>query len=224
MNPISSSPEPPEPQDSTPRARLLAAAEQLLEKHGPDGLSIRELARECNVSTMGIYTIFGGKPGVMQALYGEGFARLYQHAASAEARDEPLKWLIGQMFAYRRFALDNVGMYKLMFGGEKRFKPAERNISFSTLAVPVDGAYPSFAALVDAVAACQGTAIAAVTTPADELAHNIWAILHGLVGLEIAGYVDEVNALERFRNGVRFVCSYFRFDPALTEIHVINSQ
>ena len=200
--------------DAALRAKLMMVAEQLLDRHGPDGLSIRELARECGVSTMGIYTLFGGRPGVMQALYAEGFVRLHAHALSAEQRDDPALWLIGQMAAYRRFAINNVGMYRLMFGGQRRFVPADRNSRFAGLTVPVTDAYPSFAALVDAVAACGGGAGEGAPA-AEDVAFAVWAHLHGLVGLEIAGYVAEEQAAARFAGAARMLmCGQFGFAPA----------
>ena len=204
-------------QSESQREKLLNCAERLLRIHGPDGLSIRQLARDGGVSTMGIYTLFGGKPGLMQALYSEGFTRLYEHAAAAEDREYPLKWLIGQMFAYRRFALGNVGMYRLMFGGEKRFTPADRNSRFSSLTVPIAEAYPSFGALVDAVAACQRDVDGGGTMPTEELAFIVWANLHGIISLEIAGYVHEGAALDRFKNMALFLSGYFSFDRARIE-------
>lgn len=202
------------PLDEAMRKRLLSVAEHLLVRHGPDGLSIRELARECGVSTMGIYTLFGGRPGVMQALYAEGFVRLHAHALSAENRQDPGLWLIGQMVAYRRFAINNVGMYRLMFGGQRRFIPADRNSRFATLNVPVADAYPAFAALVDAVTACAaGRSMGAMAM--DDVAYAVWAHLHGLVGLEIAGYVAEQDAAARFAGAVRMLmCSQFGLDQA----------
>lgn len=186
------------------RSRLLLIAERLLELHGPDKLSIRELAREGAISTMGIYTLFGGRTGVMQALYVEGFARLHQHAAAAEDPDHPLTWLTDELHAYRRFALNNVGMYRLMFGGEKRFKPTDRDQHFHSLVVPVVGAYPVYAILVAAIAAYQNTQNSA-KRPADELAHFAWGVIHGLVSLEIAGYVDSSLGDERFKMGIECI-------------------
>lgn len=201
--------------DGAMRARLMQVAEQLLDQHGPDGLSIRELARECGVSTMGIYTLFGGRPGVMQALYVQGFARLLDHALSAEDREDPANWLIGQMVSYRRFAIHNVGMYRLMFGGQRRFVPADSNSRFAGLTVPVTDAYPSFAALVDAVSACLAISAWDELSPVEDVAFGVWAHLHGLVGLEIAGYVPEADAARRFGGAVRMLMiSQFRFDAA----------
>jgi AcrR family transcriptional regulator len=194
--------EPPAPPEGDLRDRLLTIAGQLLQKHGPDKFSIRELAREGAISTMGIYTVFGGRAGVMQALYAEGFAKQHAYAASAINRADPRAWLIGELHAYRNFALQNVGLYRLMFGGEKRFTPAGRSREFQSLVVPDAGAYPVYSVLVDAIAACLALAPSASRRSADELAHVVWGTLHGLVGLEIAGYVDGPAAEARFKTGV----------------------
>lgn len=184
------------------RERLLVVAEVLLAKHGPDKISLRELAREAGISTMGIYTLFGGKDGVLRALYAEGFARLYRHAASAEDRSNPARWLLDALIAYRRFALANIGFYRLMFGGDKRFVPIDRNVRFGSLVVPDQGAYPSYGSLMDAFAEGQRQGVITSQRSADELAHLAWAIIHGLVGLEIAGYVDLASADDRFTGSI----------------------
>ncbi len=194
-------------------ARLLAEAEALVRRDGPDGIALRELARACGSSTMAIYTLYGGKPGLMQALYAVGFARLHAYALSAEHREAPLRWMVRQMLAYRRFALDHTGLYRLMFGGEKRFAPTGRHSNFTSLAVPVEDAYPAFAALVDAVGAClahhRPKTSGAAPDPADvqDFAFLVWGQMHGLVGLEIAGYADPDDALTRYQSAVRFICT-----------------
>lgn len=191
-------------------ARLLAEAEALVRRDGPDGIALRELARACGSSTMAIYTLYGGKPGLMQALYAVGFARLHAYALSAEHRDAPLRWMVRQMLAYRRFALDHTGLYRLMFGGEKRFAPTGRHSSFTSLAVPVEDAYPAFAALVDAVGTCLAYHRESAPDPAEvqDLAFLVWGQMHGLVGLEIAGYADPDDALARYQSAVRFICTH----------------
>lgn len=191
-------------------ARLLAEAEALVRRDGPDGIALRELARACGSSTMAIYTLYGGKPGLMQALYAVGFARLHAYALSAEHRDAPLRWMVRQMLAYRRFALEHTGLYRLMFGGEKRFIPTDRHTRFASLAAPVDDAYPAFAALIDAVGTCLAHHREAPPDPSEvqDLAFLVWGQMHGLVGLEIAGYADPADALGRYHNAIRFICRH----------------
>lgn len=198
--------------------RLLKIAESLLAEHGPDKLSLRELARQAGISTMGIYTVFGGKDGVMRALYAEGFARLYRYAAEAEDRASPVKWLYQALLAYRRFALDNVGFYRLMFGGDKRFVPIDRNARFGTLVVPDQGAYPSYGSLMDAFAEGQRRALITSQRSADELAHLAWAVIHGLVSLEIAGYVDMARADDRFEDSITLFVRSVLTDPTALDL------
>lgn len=191
-------------------ARLLEEAEALVRRDGPDGIALRELARACGSSTMAIYTLYGGKPGLMQALYAVGFARLHAYALSAEHRDAPLRWMVRQMLAYRRFALDHTGLYRLMFGGEKRFTPTSRNTRFASLAAPVEDAYPAFAALIDAVGTCLAHHRGNAPDPAEvqDLAFLVWGQMHGHVSLEIAGYADPADAVSRYQNAVRFICTH----------------
>lgn len=203
-------------------ARLLAEAEALIRRDGPDGIALRELARACGSSTMAIYTLYGGKPGLMQALYAVGFARLHAYALSAEHRNAPLRWMVRQMLAYRRFALDHTGLYRLMFGGERRFTPASRHNRFASLAAPVEDAYPAFAALVDAVGTCLAHHRAGTPDPAEgqDLAFLVWGQMHGLVGLEIAGYADPDDALPRYQSAVRFICANMGADAAAIDAEI----
>ena len=180
------------------RTQLLVLAEAALVAEGADKLSLRQLARAAGISTMGIYTAFGSKDGLLQALYAEGFQRLYRHAASAEDRSDPVKWLWDALHAYRRFALANMGLYRLCFGGEQRFVPVDRDLRFGTLTVPDRGAYPSYNSLMGAFAEGQRQGVITTQQSADALAHLAWAIIHGLVSLEIAGYVDPARADSRF--------------------------
>ena len=196
-------PESPPPDDREAlRRQLLSLAEAALAAEGADKLSLRQLARQAGISTMGIYTAFGSKDGLMRALYAEGFARLYRHAASAEDRNDPVKWLWDALIAYRRFALANVGLYGLCFGGERRFVPVDRDARFGSLTVPDQGAYPSYNSLMDAFAEGQRQGVITAQQSADALAHLAWAIIHGLTSLEIAGYVDPASAEARFRESI----------------------
>lgn len=196
------------------RRRLVEGAERMLARHGPDKLSLRELAREAGISTMGIYTLFGGKDGLMQALYFEGFTRLYRHALTAEDHDDPVGWLWQALFAYRRFALANSALYRLCFGGEQRFVPVPRDQRFGTLTVPDQGAYASYQSLMDAFAEGQRCGAIVAGQSADVLAHLTWAIMHGLVSLEIAGYVDPGHAEARFRESAAMFVRAIVVDPS----------
>ena len=64
----------PEPDETDARRRqVVEAAARVLAEDGPHGLSLRRIAAEAGASTQIVYTLFGGKPGLADALYGEGF-------------------------------------------------------------------------------------------------------------------------------------------------------
>ena len=205
------------------RQRLVAGAEKMLADGGVESLSLRLLAREAGISTMGIYTLFGGKDGLMQALYAEGFARLYRYALSAESKGDPVGWLWRSLNAYRRFALDHSALYRLCFGGEQRFVPVARDLRFGSLTVPDQGAYPSYKSLMDAFAEGQRRGVIVTEQSADALAHLAWAIIHGLVSLEIAGYVDPGQAERRFRESAAMFVRAVLVNPADLDAMVTGS-
>src|SRR5918997_456851 len=69
------------PSPSTTRETLLDAALRLLEERGPGALRIRDLAAAAEQSTMGVYTHFGSKQGLLEQLYLYGFRRLEDRLA-----------------------------------------------------------------------------------------------------------------------------------------------
>src|SRR5258708_30684304 len=62
----------------TLRVAMLDAAGALLHLEGPQALTTRRLADAVGTSTQAIYTLFGGKEGIVRAMYREGFDRLKQ--------------------------------------------------------------------------------------------------------------------------------------------------
>ncbi|MEM9696441.1 MAG: TetR/AcrR family transcriptional regulator, partial [Myxococcota bacterium] len=57
---------------------LLAAASRLLAEYGPEALTVRRIAHAAGCSTMAIYSHFGGKNGVVDGLFQEGFRTLIE--------------------------------------------------------------------------------------------------------------------------------------------------
>src|ERR1700742_4286482 len=55
---------------------LLAAAEAVLVREGPGGLTVRAVAAEAGIAPMGVYNRLGGKDGLVDALLVKGFSRL----------------------------------------------------------------------------------------------------------------------------------------------------
>ncbi|GAA1708061.1 TetR/AcrR family transcriptional regulator [Nonomuraea bangladeshensis] len=72
------------------RTAILDTATHLLVTEGPGALTVRRIAGEAGCSTKVIYTLFGGKDGLVEALWLEGFARFERRlrAAPKSARGE----------------------------------------------------------------------------------------------------------------------------------------
>ena len=76
---------------------------------------MRRVATEAGVSPMGVYSRFGGKQGLVEALFRRGFDRL-QEALESVGRDvEPMAAILEGCRQYRRFALDAPAVYSVMF-------------------------------------------------------------------------------------------------------------
>jgi len=160
------------PSTSTTRETLLDAALRLLEKRGPGALRIRDVAAAAEQSTMGVYTHFGSKQGLLEQLYLHGFRRLENRLESVPSDGQRPHDLLAFALAYRAFALDNEALYGLMF---ERATPDFIPSDASRLA-----ALSTFEMLTARVADWRPDR----TDPASD-AHLVWATMHGLVSIEL---------------------------------------
>ena len=177
------------------RRAILDAATRLLVQEGLPALTLRRVAREVGCSTTVLYTLFGGKQGIVDALWQEGFDRLWQAEEGALAGDEPLERLAALGRAYRTNALQNPDYYRLMFGGAvPGFHPSDR----------AGRDRPTFQVLVDAIRACIAAGLVRPEDPV-QIALVLWATVHGVVSLELAGNLSEPEASAVFGWAMRAV-------------------
>ena len=189
--------------------RLVDTAGRLLAEHGIDGLSLRRLATEAGTSTMSVYTRFGGKPQLLTAMYREGFARLGAFLAEASeasgASAEPLEVLAETGRAYRRAALASPTLYGLMFGPPPPgLDPTPED---------AEAAHATFRPLLEAVTRC--VEAGSLVGDPDRIAAHLWAVTHGMVGLELAGRLplDPVQVEEEYENAMVFGAAPFLPGP-----------
>jgi AcrR family transcriptional regulator len=76
--------------DDRSRANLLDVARTLLETEGPEALTVRRIAATAQLSTMNVYSRFGGKDGIIDELYSEGFHRLRARIAKHPKTGDPV--------------------------------------------------------------------------------------------------------------------------------------
>lgn len=172
------------PHSSPQRQRILDSAVAILAEKGQIGLTVRAVAVASGYSTTGIYTWFGGKDGLLEAIYRDGFSRFRDFIAEADSLSEPRERLQAAGERYWQWALANSTHYLLMFAGVPTlFTPspeaaAEADLSFTDLV----------------------TRSAAFTS--DDVAHHIWATLHGYTMLQIAMPAAEAQSFDRLREGL----------------------
>ena len=181
---------------------LVQAAHQVLAEEGPFGLTVRRVAQVAGVSTMNVYSRFGGKDGLVDELFIAGFTRLSERMSSRELTDDPYEDLRSCGREYRRFALENPTYYMVMFD---TVVPDWR---------PSDAAEQVAMACLGGLAAKVQRAIDAgqlQATDAQSLAVSFWATSHGLISLEMRlseGHEYDWEAIyeetcERLREGFR---------------------
>jgi AcrR family transcriptional regulator len=170
-------------ESSVSQAALLEAASTLLAEEGAEALSVRRIAAAAGCSTMVVYSRFGGKQGVVEALYVEGFERLARTMKSVRVSDDPVADLRRCAQRYRNFALENPTYYSVMFERSvPDFEPSEaaRTGALATLGILAERAQQG----ID-----QGR-----FPPQDalHLATCLWAANHGVVSLELRHVSDPV--------------------------------
>ena len=157
---------------STTRETLLDAALRLLVERGAGALRVRDVATAAEQSTMGVYTHFGSKQGLLEQLYLYGFRRLEDRLSGVPSNGRDRQELLEFALAYRAFALDNEALYGLMFErAAPDFVPSDASrlaglATFEMLAGRVADWRPDF-----------------IDPAAD--AHLVWATMHGLVTIEL---------------------------------------
>ncbi len=166
--------------EETMRDRVLRVADELLDAEGPDALSLRKIADLADTSTQAVYTQFGGKPGLADAMFRSGYRRLADEIAELSDSPDPIERLRALALAYRRVALANPEHYKLMTGRPiADYDPPRDSLRFAA---------STMEPLVEAVRnAC---ASGALEGDPRTIAMRLWAAGHGRISLELHGLVD----------------------------------
>jgi AcrR family transcriptional regulator len=167
------------------RHSLLDAAARLLQRDGPDALTVRHIAAEAGVAPMCVYSRFGGKNGIVDELFIDGFDELAARSRAIDVSDAR-QALIACGECYWTFATERPATYAVMF---------DRAVTGYT---PSDEARQHAADCFGTLVALVGRAIdAGVLAPADpvDVAQQLWASMHGLVSLTLRGlgFVDDVD-------------------------------
>ncbi|MFT4636664.1 MAG: AcrR family transcriptional regulator [Arenicella sp.] len=155
------------------RTKILNAASELFLEGGGGALSVRAISKRAGLSTIGIYSHFQGKQGILDALYIEGF-NLVREAMDVVPEGKASKAQVLQScLGYLNVGEQNEAHYRLIFGeSDAGYQPsreaiAARDCAFFEL-VRVAGSY-----LPDSASSLERR----------QIALDVWAIVHGYVSI-----------------------------------------
>ncbi|WP_196450402.1 TetR/AcrR family transcriptional regulator [Planomonospora sp. ID82291] len=178
---------------------LVEAGLRVLREHGAAELTLRRVAEAAGASTMGIYTGFGGRTGLLEAIYLRGFESLRDalepHAGSTAENTTgstaggsdgtpdgapdgaPVERIRAVALAYRRFALADPELYALMF--ERPIPDFDPSPDLRRRALGM-----TFGLLTDATRDAVRARLISAADPV-RAAYLVWTAIHGMVGIEL---------------------------------------
>jgi AcrR family transcriptional regulator len=197
------------------------ALKQIAEK-GAASLSLRAIARECNITAPAIYNHYPRRDDLVTALINEAFTSFgdaLQAARDAHPADDHLARFRAITWAYHGWAIAHPQRYALIFGtpisgykmGQGTSAVAMRSLLI--LASVLDAAYragkihlsPEYASLTPGLQA-QYQFVSQNEVPYPPIVMQLtlacWSAIHGLTSLELYGYLSEFLA-DRVQEFVR---------------------
>lgn len=181
------------------RTALLDAALAVIDEIGPQGLTIREVARRAGVSHAAPYRHFADRDELILAVVEQGFDRLQatMDAEKQAADDNPVSQFAASGMAYLQFAFENPAYYRVMFSGD--LLSSQGHVTFQHTS------HESLQDLVTDIAACQRLGIVREGDPNTQ-ALTILSTIHGFVSLvndnRVGHLVDASYTLDSLRDAV----------------------
>jgi AcrR family transcriptional regulator len=196
-----------QPADQNSRKRFLDAALAVLTDRGVAGLTVRGVAEAAGASTITVYTRFGGRTGLLDALYERAFDLMREQLLDVPPETEDgLADLLEVALAYRRFALENPARYALMYERSVHDFDPDPELRKAVMRT-------TFVMFVDKI-----RRISRPGADLQQLGYLLWTSMHGLVSVELTmraqtplsdwfiENTDEANA-DVYRTGVRAMCT-----------------
>lgn len=177
------------------RSRIITAAIRILGDEGGGALTVRRVASEAGCSTIGVYTHFTDKTGLLEAVVLDGFERFAAALSPADRIPDGRQRLIASAVAYWRWALENPAAYLVSF---TPYLP-----DFILRPAIVERTAVAFHQHRARVIHALDDRSLAENDP-DELARHLWASVHGAVMLALNERVrpDDADAERSFIRSV----------------------
>lgn len=168
------------------RTRLLREATEILAAEGVAALTVRRVTQAAGCSTIGVYTHFGGKEGLVEAALLDAYADFEAAVAETDVLPPGQGQLLASANAYRAWAIANPSRYLMMFARQNPgWTPSEEALA------RMDISFQSHTRRVR-----EAATTGEVAGEPELVAHHLWATVHGHVMVEIV-LRDYVPAEER---------------------------
>ena len=172
---------PAESSGGSTRETILAAAEKILARGGEGALSIRELCARVGVTAPTIYHHFGDKDGLVAEVVDACFAEFDHALADGPVPADPVEALAWGLERYVAYGVAHPAHYRLLF--DRRLRR------------PTPSSVASYARLERSIRAIE--AAGRLAMPVEEAAPAVWAAVHGVTMLAIAGFISSSGAVAR---------------------------
>lgn len=158
------------------RAALIESALEIIEEIGPQGMTIREVARRAGVSHAAPYRHFADKDELILAVVEHGFELLHNNMEEARtgAGADPLAQFAASGEAYVDFALRYSTYYRVMFSGDLLNSTGHESLRHTSTA--------AFEQMTQDLKICQELGVLRAGDPMLQ-AISIISTVHGFVGL-----------------------------------------
>ena len=152
-------------------------------------LSLRKLVAGTGLSTMAVYTYFGGMPGVLGAVRQEGFSRLASGLSQLRQTSDPVADLAATGAVYATSARRTPELYSLMFDGSLPLPNSQ-------------AADATLEQLASAVLRCITEQRFDSELDALGFANELWMLGHGACMLFVTGVMDFEQVEPLVRSGL----------------------
>jgi AcrR family transcriptional regulator len=201
----------PRQPDPRVRVQLVEAAAQLLATEGRDAVTARRVAGAVGASTQAVYTHFAGMDELLAEIWREGFRRFGKALDEPAVTGDPVADWMTQGWGYRRFALRDQHLYRVMFGeGLVAFRLNDERDR--------DAASGTFLSLLTRIERC-ADASRWVVDDVYTAGEVVWMAVHGHCTIELTGYFDHLDRdpVRTYEEVLRRTALGFGDGPDLTE-------
>jgi AcrR family transcriptional regulator len=174
------------------RSSIIETAREIAATEGWSAVTVRKVAQSIGYTAPIIYEHFGSKDDMLRAILSDSHKLLFEQVNEAvQGQTEPRERLRAMCLAYWKFAFDTPELYKLMHGMDgARCADKAPMIHAQYIVTFVGNELTRF----------NPERINASNAEAHVV--EAWSMLHGLIALELSGYVGKYAESEKVRSMV----------------------